>query len=82
MPLVGQEGWVAAEEKWEDPRPAQPSRKVAQPNLPQEIAAACEPFEAIETAALERLLARVGDARVVLLGEANTRHQNELHKSG
>jgi protein-L-isoaspartate(D-aspartate) O-methyltransferase len=70
VPLVGQEGWAAPEEEWEGARPAQPSRRVAQPNLPQEIAAACEPFEAIETASLERLLARVGDSRVVLLGEA------------
>jgi protein-L-isoaspartate(D-aspartate) O-methyltransferase len=38
--------------------------------LAQEIAAACAPFEAIETAALEGLLSRIGDARVVLLGEA------------
>jgi len=70
VPLVGQEGWAAPEEEWESARPAQPSKRVVQPNLPQEIAAACEPFEAIETAALERLLACVGDARVVLLGEA------------
>lgn len=34
------------------------------------IAAAAEPFEAPETADIEPLLRRIGDARVVLLGEA------------
>src|SRR6516165_9106182 len=79
VPLVGQEGWAAPEEEWKGAPSVQPSRTVAQPNLPQEIAAVCEPFEAIETATLERLVARIGDARVVLLGEA-THGTSEFYK--
>ena len=42
-----------------------------QPPKPvQAIAAACEQFDTVESANLEPLLARIGDARVVLLGEA------------
>ena len=42
-----------------------------QPQKPvQAIAAACEPFDTVDSANLEPLLARIGDARVVLLGEA------------
>ena len=40
-------------------------------SLAQAVAARCEPFESIESAPLDRLLARIGDARVVLLGEAS-----------
>ncbi len=70
VPLVGEEGWEAAEEQRQAVRRAPPIRKARVPNLAQEIAAACEPFETIETGPLEQLLARVGDARVVLIGEA------------
>ena len=38
--------------------------------LAQKIADYCEPFESIETAQFDRLIARIGDAKVVLLGEA------------
>jgi protein-L-isoaspartate(D-aspartate) O-methyltransferase len=68
VPLVGEEGWT--DEEQERTRPTRPTRGMPQPNLAREIAAACEPFETIENAALEPLLARVGEARVVLLGEA------------
>jgi protein-L-isoaspartate(D-aspartate) O-methyltransferase len=70
VPLVGEEGWEASEQQRQAVRPARPIRKTREPNLGQEIAAACEPFEAIETATLDQLLARVGDARIVLIGEA------------
>jgi protein-L-isoaspartate(D-aspartate) O-methyltransferase len=69
VPLVGEEGWETGEQR-QTVRPARAIRKARGPSLAQEIAAACEPFEAIETAALEQLLARVGDARIVLIGEA------------
>ena len=39
--------------------------------LVQAVADSCEPFDAIETAHLDRLIARIGDAKVVLLGEAS-----------
>lgn len=40
------------------------------PKAVQAIAAACEQFDTVDSANLEPLLARIGDARVVLLGEA------------
>jgi len=70
VPLVGEEGWAATEEQFETARVVEPTKRIPLRNLAQEIAAACEPFEAIETAKLEGLLSRIGDARVVLLGEA------------
>jgi erythromycin esterase-like protein len=39
--------------------------------LVQAVADSCEPFDAIETAHLDRLIARIGGAKVVLLGEAS-----------
>ena len=65
VPLVGQEGWAPAERAPGKPRP------VPAASLASKIAAACEPFETPETVRLDRLLARIGDARIVLLGEAS-----------
>jgi protein-L-isoaspartate(D-aspartate) O-methyltransferase len=65
VPLVGQEGWAPAERAPAKPRP----RPAA--SLASNIATACEPFETPETVRLDRLLARIGDARIVLLGEAS-----------
>jgi protein-L-isoaspartate(D-aspartate) O-methyltransferase len=65
VPLLGQEGWEA---------PAQEPRRVVKLRgepLAHAIASAAEPFDSIENAELDRLLARIGDARVVLLGEAS-----------
>ena len=59
VPLIGQEGWAPSERERTRPRPGKDT-------LAQKIASACEPFESIETAPLDRLLARIGDARVVL----------------
>ena len=71
VPLIGQEGWAPAERERTRPGPARPFARLAKDNLAQKIANACEPFESLETAPLDRLLARIGDARVVLLGEAS-----------
>jgi protein-L-isoaspartate(D-aspartate) O-methyltransferase len=70
VPLIGQEGWAPTERKRTGPKPVQPFTRLTRESLAQKIAAACEPFESLETARLDRLLARIGDARIVLLGEA------------
>jgi len=67
VPLLGEEGW-------EPETPARPPRRVIvarELSLAQTIADAAEPFESIEAADLAPLLRRIGDARVVLLGEAS-----------
>jgi len=67
VPLIGHEGWTPAEQ----PPPPPPSRRVPGKTLAQTVADDCEPFESIESARLDLLLSRIGDARVVLLGEAS-----------
>jgi protein-L-isoaspartate(D-aspartate) O-methyltransferase len=66
VPLVGEEGWAAAGRPSHDRKPA----AAREPTLLQRIADACEPFDLIEAAPLDGLLSRIGEARVVLLGEA------------
>jgi protein-L-isoaspartate(D-aspartate) O-methyltransferase len=65
VPLLGHEGWEA---------PAPEARRVVplrEPRLERTLAKAAEPFDSIESADLAPLLERVGDARIVLLGEAS-----------
>ena len=64
VPLIGEQGWPH-EDKREAPRVAR-----APLRLPEQIARAAERFATLENADLDPLLARIGDARVVLLGEA------------
>jgi protein-L-isoaspartate(D-aspartate) O-methyltransferase len=69
VPLVGAEGWREGAEQPSGGRP----RRVAPPPehaLAAGLAAAGEAFDDIENADLAPLLGRIGDARVVLLGEA------------
>jgi len=65
VPLIGEEGWPAGSAARESParrpRPSGPAETVA---------AAAEPFDDIDGADLAPLLERIGDARVILLGEA------------
>jgi protein-L-isoaspartate(D-aspartate) O-methyltransferase len=70
VPLVGAAGWTP------DGAESEPGLRAsgagASPrSLPGLMAAAAEPFEDIETADLGPLLERIGDARLVLLGEAS-----------
>ena len=65
VPLLGEEGFAA---------PPPQARRVVKPRgepLAHAIAAAAEPFDTIGSADLAALLSRIGDARVVLLGEAS-----------
>ena len=69
VPLIGEEGWEEGAERPARAR-AVPSRKPGARNPESLVASACEPFDAIESAGLSGLMDRIGDARVVLLGEA------------
>jgi protein-L-isoaspartate(D-aspartate) O-methyltransferase len=71
VPLIGQEGWAPAERERPRARRVRPFTRLTQGKLAQRIASACEPFTSPETAHLDGVLARIGDARVVLLGEAS-----------
>lgn len=64
--LIGQEGW-AGEGPLLTEAPGTPSRPASVAEL---IAETCEPFGDIESANLDALIDRIGDARVVLMGEA------------
>jgi protein-L-isoaspartate(D-aspartate) O-methyltransferase len=81
VPLVGDQGWdeehaetapERAGRRWGRPaRPSYPAeRRAPARTIPDLIRAAAEPFDEIDTADHGPLLARAGDARVVLLGEA------------
>ncbi len=72
VPLVGAQGW--APEGTDEQ--ALPSRRADRPmvddrDVARLIGAACEPFSDIDSVDLTPLLARIGEARVVLIGEAS-----------
>jgi protein-L-isoaspartate(D-aspartate) O-methyltransferase len=69
VPLIGEEGWAGGLERPARGRPLAPVSERPR-DVRRLVASACEPFEDLETADLAPLLRRIGDARVVLLGEA------------
>ena len=71
VPLIGAQGWEDGA-----PLPAEPRKPAAGPRpvvdtLVAQIQAGCEPFAEIDAFAPDALLSRIGDARVVLIGEAS-----------
>ncbi len=72
VPLIGKEGWESEDSDWQTkpPRVVQ-SRPAVSVSLPGLIAKHAEAFMKLEEADLEPLLHRIGDARVVLIGEAS-----------
>jgi protein-L-isoaspartate(D-aspartate) O-methyltransferase len=72
VPLIGEAGWQSEAEAGFRGRSRQPRRaEQPLPTLATMIRDAAEPFESIESANLKPLLNRIGDARVVLIGEAS-----------
>jgi protein-L-isoaspartate(D-aspartate) O-methyltransferase len=70
VPLVGEEGWEpSVPARVEKPRAAR-RRAPSKGELPALIADACEPFDDIDGAALDGLMRRIGNSRIVLIGEA------------
>ncbi len=66
VPLIGEQGWRAAGDVQ-----VRPARKYADSEVTRAIADACEPFVDISTADLAPLIQRIGNSRVVLIGEAS-----------
>jgi protein-L-isoaspartate(D-aspartate) O-methyltransferase len=64
VPLIGAAGW-------EDESASVAAARRGEPTLPQLIYESSEHFASIDHVNLDALLARIGDSRVVLLGEAS-----------
>ena len=70
VPLLGEEGWAPDEAESARVRHAPRAGAAGEKKLVKSIIDAAEPFASIDTADLSPLLKRIGDARIVLLGEA------------
>lgn len=70
VPLIGKEGWLPKEGENEARQQPREIRCKSEDSLAKIVAAASTEFPSIENADLAPLLNRIGDARIVLLGEA------------
>lgn len=70
VPLVGSEGWQAGEPEPQKP-PRGPKLSIKRQRLAQQVREASEPFDDVDSADVDAILHRIGDARVVLIGEAS-----------
>ena len=79
VPLIGEHGWAEQGDALQtrgvwprrNPGPLRGDVPMSSPSLVAKLVRECaEPIARIEDAPVERLLERIGDARVVLLGEA------------
>ena len=70
VPLLGEEGWAPETGEPARVRRAPQTIAASEEMLVKTIARAAEPFDSIDTVNLGPLLERIGDARIVLLGEA------------
>ncbi|MBW2444777.1 MAG: protein-L-isoaspartate(D-aspartate) O-methyltransferase [Deltaproteobacteria bacterium] len=72
VPLIGSEGWSLDGTPLPSHRAREPLRITVpgRTHLSGLIAQACEPFDALDEAPLDPLLERIGDSRLVLIGEA------------
>jgi protein-L-isoaspartate(D-aspartate) O-methyltransferase len=72
VPLVGAQGWAPERSEATPPASRRSGRAIDDDReIARSIAAACEPFIDIDAVDLAPLLERIGDARVVLIGEAS-----------
>jgi protein-L-isoaspartate(D-aspartate) O-methyltransferase len=70
VPLIGKEGWLPEEGEVVPLLPPREMPRKPDDSLAKMVAAASAPFQSIENVDLAPLLHRIGDAKVVLLGEA------------
>lgn len=68
VPLIGERGWQPEQPAG---REREPDRRDPDAALKSLIADTCEPFESLETADLDPLIDRIGDSRLILIGEAS-----------
>ncbi len=72
VPLIGEEGWHPTDEAEARPTPRViQTRPKMTDDLPSMIARHGEEFDATATASLDGLIDRIGNARIVLIGEAS-----------
>jgi len=69
VPLIGAEGWEDG--SGTPASPSQPATKKQPTTLAEHIQQACEPFTAVNDVNLDQLMHRIGDSKLVLLGEAS-----------